>query len=123
MEDNSIAITKENLAKKNFLLKNKTKIINLKIFSFMNFKVKFIENNNIFIFKKNENNNNIQDNKIKKKRNAGIDLIRIIAMFNVILNHYIFHGGGFKHFPKYKRKLALLHCFTDLHINSFILIS
>ena len=64
-------------------------------------KNKITMTNNMISFK-NKNNNN-KDKKIKKARNPGVDLVRIIAMYNIVLNHSMFHGHGPSHFPKYKR--------------------
>ena len=69
----------------------------------------------------NKNENNILE--IKKIRNPGIDLVRIIAMYNIVLNHIIFFPKGYRHFPQFKRQLSLIHCITDWHVNGFILIS
>jgi len=113
---------KENLEIKQCLPQNCLKIIEFKYLSCINNKTKFFISIKNFNHMNNENKQN-QENTIKKIRNPGIDLIRIIAMYFIIVNHFIFHGCGFKYFPKYKRKLSLLHCFTDWHIDSFILIS
>ena len=60
---------------------------------------------------------------VEKNRNPGIDLIRLIGMYNVILNHFLFIGDAFKKYPKYKNQLTILHIFTDWHNNGFALIS
>ena len=52
-----------------------------------------------------------------------MDFIRIIAMYIIIINHSLFHGRAFDHFPNYKRQLLFLHCFTDWHNDAFMLIS
>ena len=77
--------------------------------------------NNMISFKNKKNNN--KDNKIKKARNPGVDLLRIIAMYNIVLNHSMFHGYGPSHFPKYKRNFFFIHSFTDWHNDAFMLIS
>ena len=41
---------------------------------------------------KNKNTTQI----VKKPRNPGIDLFRLIAMYFVVLNHFLSHGGGFR---------------------------
>ena len=61
-----------NFKRKGKKLKNKAKITNTIIKSEINFNGK------------NENNK-----EIKKIRNPGVDLIRIIAMYNIVLNHVI----------------------------------
>jgi len=64
------------------------------------------------------------DNSIKiKKRNAGIDLVRLIAMFCIIINHFLFIGNILKKYPKYQKQLIYLHILTDWHNNGFALIS
>jgi len=68
--------------------------------------------------KKEENNQSI-----KKIRNPGVDLARIIAMFIVVITHYIYYGKPSKLFPKYKRQISFLECLTDFHNDEFILIS
>ena len=92
-----------------------------------NFKFSFNKNKNKNKLKKSiiVSNNKKEDNipNIKKVRNPGVDLVRIITMYNIIFNHYLYFGLGYKHFPRYKRQLSLTHCFTDWHNNSFILIS
>ena len=59
----------------------------------------------------------------KKKRNPGIDFVRLISMYFVILNHILFIGEAFKKYHKYKKQLNNLHIFTDWHNNGFALIS
>ena len=45
---------------------------------------------------------------IKKIRNPGVDLLRIISMYTIIFNHLLYSGiGGYKIFPKLKRPLFL----------------
>ncbi len=70
-----------------------------------------------------ELNNNINTNKFKnKERNLGIDLMRIIAMYSIVIDHIIIHGRLLIKYKKYSTiKLLLILCFW--HINSFALIS
>jgi len=84
-------------------------------------KNKITMTNNMISFKNKKNNN--KDNKIKKARNPGVDLLRIISMYNIVLNHSMFHGHGPSHFPKYKRNFFFIHSFTDWHNDAFMLIS
>ena len=70
------------------------------------------------IIKKEDNSK-----EIKKVRNPGVDLVRIISMYTIVLNHVIFFGRGYNHFPKYIRPLSLVHSITDWNTNGFILIS
>ena len=44
-------------------------------------------------------------------------------MYTIVLNHIIFFGNGYKHFPKHIRPLSLVHSITDWNTNGFILIS
>ena len=90
------------------------------------------------IFKKNEEQNknkkskysilleeergNVNQN-IKKIRNPGVDFIRIIAMYSIILHHHFFYGNDIKYFPQYKRELSLIHSIVSAHNDIFILIS
>ena len=62
-------------------------------------------------------------NENKKKRNPGIDLIRVIASYLIILTHSIFFGNIFGKYPKYTKQILSLHFLTDWHNNSFALIS
>ena len=59
----------------------------------------------------------------KKKRNPGIDLIRLMASFLIILTHSIFFGNIFGKYPQYTKQILSLHFLTDWHNNSFALIS
>ena len=67
--------------------------------------------------------NQSKGGEIKIKRNPGIDLVRLISMFSIVLNHLIFFAKGYSHFPKYKRQISLIHSMTDWKNNGFILIS
>ena len=59
---------------------------------------------------------------IKKERNAGIDLLKIIGMFAIIIDHILIHGKLFKKFNNTK-ELYLLLTFCFWHVNSFALVS
>lgn len=61
--------------------------------------------------------------KIKNIRNPGIDFVRIITMYSIILHHYFYYGNDFKYFPQYKRQLSLAHSIVGNHNDVFILIS
>lgn len=63
-----------------------------------------------------------KNNKKVKIRNSGIDLIRILDMFSIIIHHIILHGGLFKKYYKYK-ELILINILCSWHITCFILIS
>ena len=58
----------------------------------------------------------------KKERNAGIDLMRILGMYAIIIDHIIFHGKLLIKYKHYKQLfLVLTFCFW--HVDSFGLIS
>ena len=67
--------------------------------------------------------NKIKIVKSKKERNPGIDIIRLIGMYGVIINHILYIHGGANKYPKYSKYLKLLHIATGWHINGFALIS
>ena len=72
---------------------------------------------------KNKNNKIInKDIKSIKNRNPGIDLVRIVAMYGIIINHILFHGRAIKKYSMHD-KLNLLHIFLFWHVNGFGLIS
>ena len=122
MKDNSGTILSKGLQKNNNLFNlNKLEIENN--FDFKKLSITKIKNENIML---DINSNIIKkeiNQKIKKIRNPGIDALRIISMYNIILTHYIDFGHLYRNYPKYKRHLAFIHSFTDWHNNSFILIS
>ena len=61
--------------------------------------------------------------KPKTLRNPGIDLLRIISMYFIIVNHFLYFANGYNRFSKHNRQLTMLHTFTAWHINGFMLIS
>ena len=66
------------------------------------------------------NGNNI--NKSIRIRNPGIDLIRIVATFCIVITHVLFHGKAIKKYHKYK-ELQFLNIIVFWHINAYCLIS
>ena len=73
-----------------------------------------------------QNKNNKDENKNKKKiklRNPGIDLMRLIGMYNILLDHLINYGNLCNKYPKFKFQLNLLHVLINWHNNGFALIS
>jgi len=85
-------------------------------------KINIILNNSDLINKnKCDNQSNVQNK--KKIRNPGIDLMRLIGMYIIVMNHMIFIGNAFKKFNKYYRQLNILHILTDWHNNGFALLS
>ncbi len=66
------------------------------------------------------------DNKQKRKRNFGIDLARIIAMYFLINHHVIFHGGpisGTKVLSFENNLLLFLNIILSSGVNIFGMIS
>ena len=58
-----------------------------------------------------------------KKRNYGIDLVRLIAMYGVVLDHLLYIHGGMTKYHKYIKYLKLMHITIGWHNDGFILIS
>lgn len=88
-----------------------------------------MEDSPIFLNSKKNNNSNLilnsnyKVNQVKKIRNPGIELIRIFAMYCIIIHHTIAHGGLFKKYIKYNKILNLIIIFCLWHVCSFGLIS
>jgi hypothetical protein len=59
---------------------------------------------------------------VKRERNAGIDLIRIIGMYAIVISHIIFHCKLIKIY-KENKELNLLLTFCSWHVDSFALVS
>ena len=105
------SLLKNNSEKKVFS-KKKKRIILKKIF--------FKRNNDINIIDKNKAN--IGPKKIKE-RNPGIDFVRILGMYAIIIHHLIVHGVlGFK-YRNYAKQIELINIGTFWHVSSFALIS
>lgn len=82
-------------------------------FSFSKYKNR--NESHIINFNKNKNNH--------KSRNPGIDIIRIIAMYGIIITHLLYSDGGALKYFQYYKKLKILYIATGWHINGFALIS
>ena len=67
--------------------------------------------------------NNENDKKVIKKRNPGVDLVRVIAMLGIVLNHIIYFGGAIRKYNKYEKQLSILLILFSWHNNGFGLIS
>ena len=61
--------------------------------------------------------------KVIKKRNSGVDLIRMVTMLGIVYTHILFHGKGVNKYSKYKKKLINSHTYVFWHNNAFALIS
>ena len=59
----------------------------------------------------------------KKKRNAGIDLLRILGMIDIILFHILQNSMIFTKYAQYKKQLNIFYVFTNWHISMFGIIS
>jgi hypothetical protein len=83
-----------------------------------------MEENNEILLKsvslKKITNENLPDN--KKVRNHGIDFIRILAMYGIIINHIIYKKNTLSKFKAFK-ELKLLHILLFWHNNGFAFIS
>jgi surface polysaccharide O-acyltransferase-like enzyme len=67
--------------------------------------------------------NNENDKKMIKNRNPGVDLVRVIAMFGIVLNHIIGFGGAIRKYNNYEKQLRILLILFSWHNNGFGLIS
>ena len=99
--------------------KNKNDLDNLDTkYSLLSFKNQKSENYNM-VNKKIENQNIKRTVKI---RNPGIDMIRIVGMFSIVIHHILHHGKVIKTFSQYP-ELKLLEIICFWHVSSFALIS
>ena len=64
------------------------------------------------------------DNNAKqiKIRNPGIDLVRLLSMYAIIIHHILIHTKIFKKYRQYK-ELKLMNMLTFWHVSSYALIS
>ena len=104
---------------------NKTRFLKLQSKRFLSLK------NKINFFHKNKNYNNddkmeakIIDNNAKqiKIRNPGIDLVRILSMYAIIIHHILITTDIFKKYSQFE-KLKLMNMLTFWHVSSYALIS
>ena len=72
---------------------------------------------------KNNKNNNDNNEQIKKKRNPGIDLVRLLTMYLVIVTHSLQFTNAYRFFYNHKRILRIIQSCIDWNNNAFILIS
>ena len=69
------------------------------------------------------NDGNDLNKKIKKERNAGIDLVRLIGMILIIFNHAMFQGGALAKYMEYRDGLMQIYTFIFWHNDAYALIS
>ena len=91
------------------------------------------ENKNLFqkssiiirnkIIKQETNNNNNDNKQIKKVRNPGIGLVRLLTMYLIRVTHSIGFGNPSRVFYRYEKTFLLIQSFIDWQNNAFILIS
>lgn len=90
--------------------------------SFSNEKIINEEYNKI----KNENTianiENIPNRNKVKRRNAGLDLVRILGMWSIIIHHVLYHGQVLNKYNNYKI-LNFINICSFWHVNSFSLVS
>ena len=80
---------------------------------------KFKSSNNILeLVEKNKNFIIIN----KSIRNPGIDSVRVLAMFGIIISHLLMHGKAIRKYYMHD-KLNLFNSFLFWHINGYCLIS
>ena len=111
--------TKKNISKTKFLSKSKllkNKFKKLSISGARKKGQKIVE-----IIQQNNKYENIP--KIIKIRNTGVDVIRIIAMYSVVIHHLIYQFNGIKKYSKYERQIKIFDHALFWHINGFALIS
>jgi len=120
---------KEEKAKVGFIKKYINKITNSKRFKKVKRSLKLIKSsknyNKIETKEIIENNKNeiSTNHKIINKRNAGIDLLRILAMLGIVYSHILFQGKGILTYPKYKTRIAKSFTYVFWHNNAYALIS
>ena len=86
--------------------------------------IPYKENNKIEIKEIYEDKNKMYNKqKIIKKRNSGIDLIRIVTMLGIVYTHVLFQGKGIYKYSRYKNKIISSHTYVFWHNNAFSLIS
>ena len=122
MEENMQINLKENQKMTNHLSKNKELRKRIKMKS-----KNLIDKANLLISNKStkpENNNNKNDNKqMKKERNPGVDFVRLLTQFNIVVFHFLDFSNPYKYFKKHERILRLIYSYIIWHNNAFILIS
>jgi len=113
---------------------------------FFQFILKYTKKNNIFnifhyrklsLIEPNKDNNEfdiknikeedinkiINKKKLLKKRNAGIDLLRIISMLGIVYTHISHHGNGLYKYNRFKKRILNVYTYVFWHSNAYALIS
>jgi surface polysaccharide O-acyltransferase-like enzyme len=115
MEKNILLGKEEKNVKKNILLK---RVFSLLKKEFMKRNINIINDNKVVVV-----NNKIENNDKKRKiRNPGIDMVRILGIYTIIIHNILYHADLFNKYHKYK-KLVLINTICFWHFSSFILIS
>ena len=91
--------------------------------SFSNLNDCYNNNKEVMTDKLKGNDDNDLNKKIKKERNAGIDLVRLIGMILIIFNHAMFHGGALAKYMGYRDGLMKIYTFIFWHNDAYALIS
>ena len=63
-----------------------------------------------------------KEDKLKKVREPGIELVRVLAMFGIVVQHLIFFGNMERKYRQYPQ-IGLISIIFFWHVNSFALIS
>ena len=79
--------------------------------------------NEIKDINKNNKSEISNNQKLVKKRNAGVDLLRIITMIGIVYTHVLHQGNGLNKYNKYRNKINNSYTYFFWHDNAFALIS
>ena len=106
------------------LLKASSNMKNIKIKN-NRFKLSKLKNRFTNILKKKNKEIKVDKSKksMKKLRDPGIELVRIFAMYAIIINHIISHGNIFAKYPRYGYIFNFILILCKWHVCSFGLIS
>ena len=70
-----------------------------------------------------KNNQNEKIPKIIKLRDPGVDLIRLLYIYFIVIHHVLYQGNGLKKYSQYSRQLLIFRKSLTWHINGLALIS
>ena len=65
----------------------------------------------------------MKNTNIKKERNPGVDLVRLLAMYGTLINHIIYVYGVDGKYHQHTKSLRLFHILLCWHNNGFALLS